>query len=88
MNIHDAHPYINPEKKEAIAVIDELINDVSLLLTIDRWEKLLIALSVALPESSLVVEASEDDESDDNDWWPLDDDGNEDTTKTCKCGKS
>ena len=88
MNIHDTYPYLSPEKEEAIATIDSLINDVAPILTISRWEEILSALSVALPESSLVFDASEDDECEDDDWWPLDDEGNEDTTKTCKCGKS
>ena len=90
MNIHDTYPYLSPEKEEAIATIDSLINDVAPILTISRWEEILSALSVALPESSLVFDASEDDECEDDDWWPLDDEGNEDTTKiakTCKCGK-
>ena len=90
MNIHNTYPYLNPEKKEAIDTIDSLINDVAPLLTEGRWEKVLSALSVALPESSLVFDTNEDDECEDDDWWPLDDEGNEDTTKTaktCKCGK-
>tara|TARA_R110002020_G_scaffold267288_1_gene482413 strand:+ start:419 stop:694 length:276 start_codon:yes stop_codon:yes gene_type:complete len=90
MNIHDTYPYLSPEKEEAIATIDSLINDVAPILTISRWEEILSALSVALPESSLVFDASEDDECEDDDWWPLDDEGNEDitkTAKTCKCGK-
>ena len=69
-NIRDTYDYVNPEKKEAIETIDSLINDVAPLLTIDRWEQILSALSIALPESSLVFDTDENEkEVDEGEWW-------------------
>jgi hypothetical protein len=77
-NIRDTYDYVNPEKKEAIEVIDSLINDVAPLLTIDRWEQILCALSIALPESSLVFDESKSDEGIDEGGWLADNEDFED----------
>ena len=52
--------------EHGVAVIDKVLHDSACLLTIERWEELLEALEVVVPESSLVIddEVVEDEEED------------------------
>lgn len=47
------------DASDAIEVVDRVIHDSACLLTHERWDELLQALTVVMPDSSLVVREEE-----------------------------